>query len=481
MTCPNEVTALRFVKGELDATTAREVELHVDRCEGCYATLTELARAFGSAVSLRGGITHESGLRHRSAEGGAPAAELAPGGRFGRYTVQDRLGQGGMGTVYLAFDSVLSRPVALKLMRPEAVPVGASHDIALGEARAIAQLSDPNVVAVYDAGVEAEQLYIAMEYVPGASFAAWLRAAARSKGEILRLLRQAGLGLVALHEAGLVHRDIKPDNVLVGADGRVRITDFGLARFGPGGDGVFVGTPAYMAPEQLFARPTDARGDQFAFALVVAEALTGTRPFAGRTVDELKWSLAQGRPLLQGVQRSLAAVLARALSVDPAARYRSMRELLHAIDDALDARHEVHFKLNVAFLIVMTVVHALVITFFMTRTNEPKPTTQHDPTLAFMDHAMADAFTPALGIFFIVFLITNLVWTPLGLLWAPVNAWGIATKKRWARISTIVYAASGLLTCVGTPYAAYALATLLRRDMKRAFDDADVKDPSGAL
>ena len=169
MACPSEDTALLFVRGQLDASEARQVEVHVDACERCYSTLTELARAFGSTLAVRSAPDKESGVRHRAPPPAPPLESegIAVGGKFGRYTIQGQLGEGGMGRVYLAYDTVLSRPVALKLLRPGAVPSSEREEFALREARAIAQLSHPNVVAVYDAGIEAGQLYIAMEYVPG--------------------------------------------------------------------------------------------------------------------------------------------------------------------------------------------------------------------------------------------------------------------------------------------------------------------------
>lgn len=472
MACPNEDTALLFVRGQLAPGEAREVEVHVDSCERCYATLTELARAFGSVLTIRSALGHESGVRHRAEQASAPALAKAPpleiGGRFGRYTIQGQLGEGGMGRVYVAYDTVLSRPVALKLIRPDRAASASIEEATLREARAIAQLAHPNVVAVYDAGVEAGQLYIAMEYVPGVSLSVWLAGAQRSQPEVLAVLRQAALGLWALHGAGLVHRDVKPDNILVGADGRVRITDFGLAQFGAGGDGLFAGTPAYMAPEQLFARPVDPRADQFAFATVLCEALTRQRPYAGRTLDELKWAIAQGRPVFSpALPAPVRDVLSRALALDPAARFPTLRAFSIALEDAIDARHGIHFKLNVAFLSLMTIVHAALTVMFLTRAD-----TAASPSVPSASSGATEPewFIPIFAVLAIIIGTTLLVWIPLGMIWAPINAWGIATKKKWARASTIIYAVFGLITCVGTPYSAYALISLRRPDVKRAFE-----------
>ncbi len=471
MACPNEDIALLFVRGQLEAGEARKVEVHVDACERCYATFTELARAFGSTFTVRSSIEKESGIRHRAPEPVAPppgSGPLAVGGRFGRYTIQGELGQGGMGQVYLAYDTHLSRPVALKVLRPAVTTTASMGDMALREARAIAQLSHPNVVAVYDAGLEEGLLFIAMEYVPGQSLGAWLASERRDAGQIASVLRQAGHGLIALNEAGLVHRDIKPDNVLVGADGRVRITDFGLAQFGAGGDGLYAGTPAYMAPEQHFARPVDARADQFAFALVLCEAMSGRRPYAGRTIEELRWSIAQGRPDFSPLlSRSLRDVLGRALRLDPATRFPTTRAFLAAFEDALQVKHQVHYQLNVGFLLIMTVVHVVVLFWWHLKPDAAPSATPPTPSTGNTEY---DWYFPFVLTPLLIVAAVALLWIPAGVLWAPLNAWGLATKKRWARASTIVYAIFGLFSCIGTPYAAYALITLRKPELKRALE-----------
>ncbi len=472
MACPNEDTALLFVRGQLAPGDARQVELHVDTCDRCYETLNELARAFGSVLTLPSRLTGASGVRHRTEERvpvALPDPPLQIGGRFGRYTIQGQLGEGGMGRVYLAFDTVLSRPVALKTIRSSSARTASAEETTLREARAIAQLSHPNVVAVYDAGVEAGELYIAMEYVLGSSLGRWLAASPRSERDILAVLRQAALGLAALHGAGLIHRDVKPDNILVGADGRVRITDFGLAQFGAGGDGLFAGTPAYMAPEQLFARPVDARADLFAFAVVVCEALTGKRPYTGRTLEELKWAIAQGRPTLPPtLPHPLQLVLGRALALDPAWRFPSVRTFADALEDSLDPRHNVHVKLNIAFLLVMSLVHLAITIWFGARLSEGS--TPSSPSSAGGGDTDFGWFLPAFLTVFIILATVSMLWVPLGIVLAPLNAWGLQNRKRWAYTSTIVYALFGLVTCVGSPYSAYALISLRKPEVRRLFE-----------
>ncbi|TMQ10572.1 MAG: serine/threonine protein kinase [Deltaproteobacteria bacterium] len=238
------------------------------------------------------------------------------------YAVVRPIGQGAMGMVYEAIDQRLSREVALKLVLPEVVQSARGKSRLLREARAMAKISHPNVVAVYDVGETGGVVYIAMEFVRGATLRRWLASAPRSLAEILDVFIQAGAGLAAAHHADIVHRDFKPDNVLVGHDGRARVLDFGLAfpriaeltsdevtaphataaGFDATRDGaepprtneptdvsasnMLAGTIAYMSPEQLLARPLDGRSDQFSFCVSLYEGLYGQRPFTGRSFHE---------------------------------------------------------------------------------------------------------------------------------------------------------------------------------------------------
>ncbi|MEM9455974.1 MAG: serine/threonine-protein kinase [Myxococcota bacterium] len=281
--------------------------------------------------------------------------------RVGRYELLRCIGQGGMGIVYAARDVELGREVAIKLLRPE---LSAADDGRLtSEARALARLSHPNVVAVFDVGTYEGQRFIAMEYVVGQDLRRWLDAP-RSLRELLRVFVEAGRGLHAAHEVGLVHRDFKPDNVLVGDDGRSRVLDFGLARppddaaggvahppaLPPGVDplatvltvaGQVLGTPAYMAPEQHLGEPADARSDQFSFAVALYHAVYGVRPFSGQDLQALALSIVRGRVRPASprypVPAWLDALLERALAVDPAGRYPSMRHLLTVVERHLEA------------------------------------------------------------------------------------------------------------------------------------------------
>lgn len=282
----------------------------------------------------------------------AGGARIAPGERVGRYQLRGTLGAGAMGVVYDAWDPELERPVALKLVRA-GVDSGATtaelHARLKSEAQAMARLADPHVVAVFDVGRLGEQVFVAMEQVRGGTLASWLHERPRTADEILSRLVEAGRGLAAAHRAGLIHRDFKPENVLIGEDGRARVTDFGLARLAPTTGlrteaalssahvtrtGVAVGTPVYMAPEQLEGRTFDARADVFAFAVTCFEALAGVRPWSASTFEGLVQARRDGVELRSSsrVPRSVRRAIEKGLALDPAQRWATLEDFLTALD-----------------------------------------------------------------------------------------------------------------------------------------------------
>ena len=298
--------------------------------------------------------------------GSDPAGAAAPRqdlpARIGRYLVIKTLGAGGMGVVAEAFDPELDRRVALKLLRArEGAP--SSHARLLREAQAMARLSHPNVVQVYDVGALGQQVYIAMELVDGQTLTAWQQAAPRGWRDIVQLYLEAGRGLAAAHAAGLVHRDFKPDNVLVGADGRVRVADFGLARedraalaageplagANPGAQallaasltatGAIMGTPIYMSPEQHRGAPAGPASDQFSFCVALYEALHGHRPFPGETMGELVAHVLTGEVLAPRggpkIPARVDAAIRRGLAVRPEDRHPEFAALLAALEGEL--------------------------------------------------------------------------------------------------------------------------------------------------
>ena len=284
---------------------------------------------------------------------------LSRGASIGRYLVLDRLGAGGMGEVYAAYDPELDRRVAVKLLL-RASDRTEAHARLTREAQALAKLNHPNVVTVHDVGTVDERIYVAMELVDGTTLTQWLGTRERDRREVLRTFISAGRGLAAAHAKGLVHRDFKPDNVMVGDDGRVRVMDFGLARSveGPGDDGnaeelptlqsdvaldtpltgtgSVMGTPRFMAPEQWAGLPTDARTDQFSFCVALYQALYRIWPFAGDSVPNLMRNVTEHNLQLPPARGRVPAWVRRAvlrgLAVEPDDRWPEMDPLLLALD-----------------------------------------------------------------------------------------------------------------------------------------------------
>ena len=313
--------------------------------------------------------------------------------------IVDFLGMGGMGVVYKAFDPVLNRAIALKVLLFGEERSGIEDSFerrrtrALREAQALAQLTHPNVVAIYDVGTHDNRVFMAMELVEGVTLASYLKEPTHTRAEVLEVLVAAGRGLAAAHKLGIIHRDFKPTNVLIGKDGRVRVIDFGLARAGDHGDrdedgpwvppstgaeadadepptaplprkrpalaanldglspnllssemtqqGLVLGTPMYMAPEQQDGKHLDATADQFSFAVVLFEALYGQRPFAGDSVEEVARNARAHkleRPAQAQVPVWLDRIVDRGLSPDPRARFPSMEGLLAALTDDPEER-----------------------------------------------------------------------------------------------------------------------------------------------
>jgi eukaryotic-like serine/threonine-protein kinase len=277
--------AAAFLARALPAAETRAIEAHLDGCGECqwlvYAAAAESPTG-GGGDDLAGGT-------------------LPIGARVGRYRVVRPLAAGGMGVVYIARDAELDRAVALKVVH------AAGHARIRTEAQALARVSHPNVVSIYELVEHGSRLYLAMEYVAGTTLERWLAAVPRSARAIVDAFAAAGAGLVAVHAAGLVHGDVKPSNILVGDDGRVRLGDFGLARFAEAEAKLVGGTPAFMAPEQRGGGTATAASDQYAFCRAAAAAL-GTR-----------------------ASRRVRAVLARGQAEDPCARHGSLAPILAAL------------------------------------------------------------------------------------------------------------------------------------------------------
>lgn len=293
--------------------------------------------------------------------------ELPKGTVVDRFIVLKTLGVGGMGVVYAAHDPELGRKVALKLLLPGAGGSGdADRTRLVREGQALAKLSHPNVVAVHDVGVHDDRVWIAMEFVAGQTLAAWAKERPRRCSEILAMLVDVARGIAAAHGAGLVHRDLKPDNVMIDRDGRVRVMDFGLAHGRSGvsmtesdlastlvsgtntppeltqlglrltAEGAVQGTPAYMAPEQWQGQAEAPTTDQFGWSVMAWELLYGERPFAGETKVALAKAVQAGHrrppPNGRGVPGWLRRVIERGLATKPAERWPTMVALLSALE-----------------------------------------------------------------------------------------------------------------------------------------------------
>ncbi len=361
-----------------------------------------------TVLADQAGDSHAHGEAGATPQATAVRGGLAPGQTLGRYTIARIVGEGGMGCVYAAHDPLLDRHVALKVLHPGHQVSEEARARLLREARAMAKLSHPNVITVYEVGSEDGTDFVAMELIEGETLASWLARGARPWREVAEVLLGAGRALAAAHSAGLVHRDFKPANVLLGKRGRVVVTDFGLARFvhaarpdspqgtsqassqassmpsggaGAGASddvaleatapshgsrdsglevltaaGAIMGTPAYMAPEQHAGSEPDERTDQFGFCVALYEALYGVRPFTGKSLGEIRRRAKAGQVSAPERKTSVPARLGRAVrrGLEPKAgdRHPSMDALLAEIERALGRRRRLAYALAGAAAVV---------------------------------------------------------------------------------------------------------------------------------
>ena len=315
--------------------------------------------------------THDSEPGDGGGPGAASVDVLKKGDTLGRYLVLEQLGAGAMGVVYAAYDPELDRKIAIKILRPHEGKGDRTRrqERLVREAKAMAKLSHPNVGAIYDVGVHGDHVFLAMEFLSGGTLRDWVTAAKRPWRDIVKMFIEVGKGLAGAHAEGLIHRDFKPDNVLIDKNGVPKVVDFGLVRLTsaaldrsttgsmdavataedeagslPLADtalaaltrtGALAGTPAYMAPEQFLGKAIDARTDQFAFCIALYEALYGERPFAGNTVITVAEAVTAERirplPKSSDIPSWVRRCLIRGLRSDPVQRYPSFDELLAAL------------------------------------------------------------------------------------------------------------------------------------------------------
>jgi branched-chain amino acid transport system substrate-binding protein len=274
------------------------------------------------------------------------------GTQLGKYQIQAEIGQGGMGTVYLAYDPLLDRRVAVKVLAPHLVWEKEFVERFLREARAAARLKHPNIVTIYDVGQDQNRYYFVMEYVEGGSLSALIRQrGALPPAEVVAILRPLADALDYAHRQGLVHRDIKPGNIMVGLPavsgepaGHVTLTDFGIARAAQDtrltSTGMLVGTPEYMSPEQARGEVVDHRTDQYSLGVVAYEMLSGQTPFGGTTPHGVlyKQVFEQPPPICQlqpGLPAGVETALGQALAKDPGQRYVTVTAFAQALTQAL--------------------------------------------------------------------------------------------------------------------------------------------------
>lgn len=367
MQCLSDEIVANFVGAKLPPKDIAPIDAHLDSCEDCRTLVAALAGTLSESNS---------------------SAPLAPAPKFGRYVVLDVLGQGAMGIVYAAYDPKLDRKIAIKLLHAEKDEskkrLGPSRqERFLREAKAMARLVHPNVVTVHDTGTAEDSVFVAMEYVDGLNLRQWLDDSPRDTAAIIDAFKQAGTGLAAAHNAGIVHRDFKPDNVFVASEGAVKVGDFGLVSLaGAGGvasiesedyriargsgvdtsssnesatgenatltqTGTLLGTALYMSPEQFNAVSVGPAADQFSFCVAFYEALYGAPPFARgvrSTYSELRTSVLTGAvntpSEASNVPVWLRAVVMRGLSQDPGQRYPDMGALLIDLENNNESAHK---------------------------------------------------------------------------------------------------------------------------------------------
>ena len=276
---------------------------------------------------------------------------------YGRYQIIKKVGEGMMGVVYQAHDPRIDRIIALKVLREDRIQNEEYVQRFLKEAVAIGRISHQNIVAVYDIGQDHDTIYIAMEFLDGCGLDQVIKERRLSFTEIVALGRQIAQALDYAHQKGVVHRDVKPSNIIVLSSGSVKLTDFGVARIEAAGDpnktqmGVLIGSPAYMAPEQVKGQPVDGRADIYALGVILFELATGQKPFTGGSIEVVFSQILQGQRPDPGkinslIPKPLCKVILTCLEQDPARRYQTGAELATGLQDCLGGTSRVCFMVG---------------------------------------------------------------------------------------------------------------------------------------
>ncbi len=358
-----------------------------------------------------------------------PAANLLPDSsvtqvgpieQVGPYKLEGLLGQGGMGVVYRALDTKLNRPVAVKFLSDELADDAARRRFQR-EAQTASSLNHPHIITVYDAGETEGRQYLVTEFVDGGTLKDWARIKKRNWREIVDLLVGVADGLACAHAAGILHRDIKPDNILVGNNGYAKLGDFGLAKLFEGaegdltrtltdkqtGAGIVIGTIAYMSPEQASGKSLDQRSDIFSFGVVLSELLAGRRPFAGATDLEVLQRIIHGAPdsLPADLPVALRLTVEKALEKDPADRYQSMRDFVIDLRRLARQSGELataappkpplkRWKLGVIVAVLLTVLAGAILGLLRWRQANQQAQLEYTQLTNFADSAVAPSLSP---------------------------------------------------------------------------------------
>jgi eukaryotic-like serine/threonine-protein kinase len=324
--CPSEDQLVRFGERKIPLEERERIEAHLEGCESCDLSVAMLRASHVSSMQLTAQTEADLASFARRTQ---IARELKPGMNLGRFNLVRRVGIGAMGVVFAAYDPDLDRNVALKvLLDPSRSPEVERARIAR-EARSMAKLVHPNVVGVYEIGMQADRVFLAMELVVGTTLQEWLLTDP-PRTEVLTLFESIAHAVGAAHDVGIIHRDLKPQNIMVTNDGSAKVTDFGLADAATK-TGTLVGTPAYMSLEAIRGEYVGPASDQFSLAVCLHEALSGKRPYEAATQEALRERLVE-RPIVDPrIERRLRTVLERALDPSPALRFPSMSAFADAL------------------------------------------------------------------------------------------------------------------------------------------------------
>jgi Tol biopolymer transport system component/predicted Ser/Thr protein kinase len=333
---------------EIERTMAAALELPEEQRAGYLAQQPAAVRAevesLLAAYRRSGAFLGSEAVAGTSTASITGSTDLRAGTQLGPYRIEGVIGEGGMGVVYRAHDTKLGRPVAVKFLFDDLADPAARRRFQR-EAQMASSLNHPHILTVHDAGEFEGRQYLVTEFVDGGTLKEWARSEKRTWREVVALLVGVADGLAAAHGAGILHRDIKPDNILVGSNGYAKLSDFGLAKLEEHSTpedvtrtlasqktrpGIILGTIAYMSPEQASGRPTDARSDIFSFGVLLYELLAGQRPFTGASDLELVQAIIHGAPspLAANVPTALRMIVEKAIEKDPADRYQSTRDLV---------------------------------------------------------------------------------------------------------------------------------------------------------